>query len=253
MINALDHIVISVPADSHEGAVSGFEAMLGHAAGRLDGGVALIPLSNMALRIEADSASGTTAALSRLAFACHDLARAERILERRAVTFERTSDGLSVAIASSHGVPISLREQSAPSNSAPADPAAVTGLDHLVIRSPHPERAIAFYAGRLGLDLRLDRSNAEWGSRLLFFVCGDLVVEIAHDLKQGVSDGPDQLWGLSWRAADIDRLHARMAAADVAVSEIRKGRRPNTRVFTVKSHTAGVPTLVIGGDGLARH
>ena len=35
-----------------------------------------------------------------------------------------------------------------------------------------------------------------WGSRLLFFRCGDLVVEIAHDLKKGVSDGPDHLWGL---------------------------------------------------------
>ena len=69
--------------------------------------------------------------------------------------------------------------------------------------SPNPERAIAFYAGRLGLDLRLDRSNPQWGARLLFFRCDDLVVEIAHDLRKGVSDAPDTLWGLSWRATDI--------------------------------------------------
>ena len=43
----------------------------------------------------------------------------------------------------------------------------------------------------------------DWGSRLLFFRCGDLVVEIAHDLKKGVSDAPDELWGLSWRTPDI--------------------------------------------------
>ena len=74
-----------------------------------------------------------------------------------------------------------------------------------MVRTPNPERAIAFYAGRLGLDLRLDRSNPKWGARLLFFRCGDLVVEIAHDLKKGVSDEPDHLWGLSWRVPDIAR------------------------------------------------
>ena len=90
---------------------------------------------------------------------------------------------------------------------------AISALDHVVVRTPNPERAIAFYAGRLGLDLRLDRSNPEWGARLLFFRCGDLVVEIAHDLKKGVSDGPDQLWGLSWRAPDIAKANARLKAA----------------------------------------
>ena len=86
-----------------------------------------------------------------------------------------------------------------------------------------------------------------WGARLLFFRCGDLVVEIAHDLKKGVSDGPDQLWGLSWRASDIAKVHARLKAAGVDVSALRTGRRPGTEVFSVNSHTEGVPTIVIGG------
>ncbi|HYX02033.1 MAG TPA: VOC family protein [Reyranella sp.] len=126
---------------------------------------------------------------------------------------------------------------------------AVSALDHVVIRSPNPERAIAFYAGRLGLDLRLDLSNPAWGSRLLFFRCGDLVVEIAHDLAKGVSDGPDRLWGLSWRVPDIAKAHARMKAAGIDVSDVRDGRRPGSQVFTVKSHTEKVPTLIIGGIG----
>jgi catechol 2,3-dioxygenase-like lactoylglutathione lyase family enzyme len=127
------------------------------------------------------------------------------------------------------------------------DASAIAELDHVVIRTPNPERAVAFYAGRLGLDLRLDRSNPEWGSRLLFFRCGDLVVEVAHDLKKGVSDGPDHLWGLSWRASDIAKANARLKSAGVDVSPVRTGRRPGTEVFSVNSHTEDVPTIVIGG------
>jgi catechol 2,3-dioxygenase-like lactoylglutathione lyase family enzyme len=127
--------------------------------------------------------------------------------------------------------------------------ASITALDHVVIRSSNPERAIALYAGRLGLDLRLDRSNPDWGSRLLFFRCGDLVVEIAHDLNKGVSDAPDELWGLSWRTPDIMRCNERLKKAGVEVSEPRDGRRPGTQVFTVQSHTANVPTIIIGGLG----
>ena len=118
-----------------------------------------------------------------------------------------------------------------------------------MIHTPDPERAVAFYAGRLGLDLRLDRSNPLWGARLLFFRCGDLVVEISHDLKKGVSNGPDRLWGLAWRVPDVAKANARLKAAGVEVTAARDGRRPGSQVFTVKSHTGGVPTLVIGGVG----
>ena len=68
----------------------------------------------------------------------------------------------------------------------------------MVIRSGDPERTIALLAGRLGLELRLDRSNPAWGTRLLFFRCGDLVVEVSHDLAGGITDAPDSLWGLTW-------------------------------------------------------
>ena len=87
------------------------------------------------------------------------------------------------------------------------------------------------------------------GARLLFFRCGDLVVEIAHDLKKGVSDAPDRLWGLSWRVPDVASARARLKAAGLDVTEPRDGRRPGSRVFSVKDKTEGVPTLVIGGLG----
>jgi hypothetical protein len=36
-----------------------------------------------------------------------------------------------------------------------------------------------------------------------------------------------------------------MAGQKIEVSEIRTGRKPGTRVFTVKDGTLGVPTLVL--------
>ena len=33
--------------------------------------------------------------------------------------------------------------------------------------------------------------------------------------------------------------------SDVAVSEVREGRKPGTRVCTVKSHCLDVPTLLV--------
>ena len=149
-----------------------------------------------------------------------------------------------------HGVPISLAVTSAAI--APKVGADIAGLDHVVIRTPDPERAVALYGGRLGLDLRLDRTNPEFGSRMLFFVCGGLVIEITHDTKKGVNSGADKIWGLAWRANDIDHAHSRMTAGGVHASEVRAGRRPGTRVFTVNGRTAGIPTLVIGGEGLHR-
>lgn len=243
MIEALDHLTLQ--AAFQEGAVEGYEALLGRKAdnGRLRVG-------NVGLTIEDQAA---TAQLSAMVFATGSLDKAAQLLERRAVPAERDGDRLVLSMEAAHGVPIILIERKAPPAPSPlldsSEDASITALDHVVIRSPNPERAIAFYAGRLGLDLRLDRSNRDWGSRLLFFRCGDLVVEIAHDLKKGVSDAPDQLWGLSWRAPDVAKANQRLRKAGVDVSEPRHGRRPGTQVFTVQSHTANVPTIVIGGVG----
>ncbi len=123
--------------------------------------------------------------------------------------------------------------------------APIVGLDHVVIATEEPERAAALYGARLGLDMTLDLARPDWGARLMFFRCGDLVVEIVHHLNEASRGNPDKLWGLSWRVADIEAAQARLAAAGLDVSEIRTGRRPGTRVFTVRSGALGVPTLVI--------
>jgi hypothetical protein len=93
--------------------------------------------------------------------------------------------------------------------------------------------------------MRLDRTEPKWGARLMFFRAGDLIVEIVHNLSHEPSDAPDKLWGLSWRAANIEAANARLKSSGFDVSEIRPGRKPGTRVFTVRSSTLGVPTLII--------
>ncbi len=243
MIDALDHLTLR--ASFRAGAVGAYETLLGR---RAEGG--RLQVGNVGIAIEDDA---STARLGSMVFATASLEKAERLLERRAVRSERKNGQLMLSTEPTHGTPIALIEIKDKTAASPlkdsSEAASIAALDHVVIRSPNPERAIALYAGRLGLDLRLDRSNPDWGSRLLFFRCGDLVVEIAHDLRKGVSNAPDELWGLSWRTPDIARCNERLKKAGVEVSTPRDGRRPGTQVFTVQSHTANVPTIIIGGLG----
>ncbi|CAN5857728.1 VOC family protein [soil metagenome] len=234
MIASLDHVTLA-------GSAAAYETLLGRRA--VDG---RLQTANVGLTFDAGGPP-----LSSMVFGSPSLDKAERLLGRRGVATSR-NEMLRLSLDATHGVAIALAERGAPPHATPAtvdDASAIASLDHVVVRSPNPERAVAFYAGRLGLDLRLDRSHPQWGARLLFFRCGDLVVEIAHDLKAGLSDGPDHLWGLSWRTPDIAGANARLKAAGVDVSQPRAGRRPGTEVFAVNTHTEGVPTIVIGGVG----
>ncbi len=277
MIAGLDHVVIAVR--DAEAAVRAYGALLGRApawrAMAQGGGaeIAIFALDNVAVELMAPAGDGPTAVrlravldaqgegLASLAFAVGDVERAHRRLARLGLEPEPIADGESVdrttgarrwwrrtraATAATHGVRVFLIEPGdrlAPS--APTGPAAVIGLDHVVIRTPDPERAAALYGARLALDMRLDRSSPDWGARLMFFRCGDLIVEVAHDLAAGVSAGPDRLWGLSWRVVDVVGAQARLRSAGLDVSEVRPGRRPGTSVFTVRDGTCGVPTLML--------
>jgi len=144
-------------------------------------------------------------------------------------------------------VPIPTDREASPVIGDPA--VAMAGLDHVVVQTPNPDRAAALYGARLGLDLRLDRTNPQWGNRLLFFRCDGLVIEIGHGLADGVSDGPDRFGGLAWRAANPVAAQARLATAGFNVSEVRPGRKPGTHIFTVRDRTCGVPTVVLSLEG----
>jgi catechol 2,3-dioxygenase-like lactoylglutathione lyase family enzyme len=257
MITALDSIKLLTPDIATAAAV--MERLLGRpmVAGEES---ASVRLDNMALdlTLSDDGREG----LAGLAFAVESIDNARRICERRAlqpgapVAFaEADAHGLregrhiDLDVTATFGVPVTLVEYTNPPPqpaSAAAD-GAITGLDHVVIRTTHPNRAAALYGARLGLDMRLDRTEPKWGARLMFFRADDLIVEVVHNLADEPSDKPDHLWGLSWRTDNIETANARLKAASIDVSEIRPGRKPGTRVFTVKNNTLGVPTLIIGG------
>jgi catechol 2,3-dioxygenase-like lactoylglutathione lyase family enzyme len=270
VIDALDHIAIAVADLDLAGAA--YEALLGRppewreeAAGARH---AWFQLGNMALdivqpdgpgesgdRVRARLAAGGDG-LWGLAFAVGDLARTRGILARRAVASSEPLNLLSTDTwrlafldpEATYGVPIALAERGGraqPGARFAAD--EINALDHVVINTANVERAVALYGARLGLDFRLDRSNPAWGARLLFFRCGDAVVEVSAGLNAAPTDAPDRLSGLAWRAADPDAARARLADAGFDVSEARAGRKPGTRVFTVRAGVAGAPALVIGG------
>lgn len=140
---------------------------------------------------------------------------------------------------------------------ADGEPAAAAyALDHAVVQTADCEATKAVYGDGLGLRLALDREFPDWGVRLMFFRVGGVTVEVAGvlagaDASQALpgaaapSSDSDRLYGLSWRVRDADAARGRLAAAGVDVSEVRTGRRPGTRVFTVRDRTHGVPTLML--------
>ncbi|MDT5218935.1 MAG: hypothetical protein QOF15_1040 [Mycobacterium sp.] len=122
----------------------------------------------------------------------------------------------------------------------------VTGIDHAVVRTTDADAAIKLYRDGLGLRLALDRSFPDWGMRLAFLRVGGVTVEIAQQLcDTPLTAGTDQVWGLSWRVPNADAARTRLAHAGLNVSEVRLGRKPGTRVVSVKDGTCGVPTLLI--------
>jgi catechol 2,3-dioxygenase-like lactoylglutathione lyase family enzyme len=124
--------------------------------------------------------------------------------------------------------------------------APVTAIDHVVVQSPDPDRAIALWRDRIGLRLALDRTFPERGLRLVFFRSGGLTLEIAGPHPPAAErDEPDRIHGVSYRVAELAAHRERLLAAGLDVSPIRTGMRSGTIVATVRSGTAGVPTLLL--------
>lgn len=174
------------------------------------------------------------AAATRVVLGCLDITATRRLLERRAVKL--TDDGLIVG-----GLGLGL-EQISRADDVPDSPVMV---DHVVIHTSDAQRAVANYAGRLGLDLRLERNAPQWGSHMLFLRCGSSLLEVVEPTGDKAHTGPDAVWGVAWRVPDLDAVVSRLSGAGIDVSEIRDGRKPGSRVCTVRDERFGVPTLLI--------
>ena len=274
MITGLDHVVVLVR--EMEAGVAAYKTLLARApAWRSSGDGAetvLFTLDNMTLELMAPVGDGAAAdriravlaeqgeGLASICFRTGDIARMHRRLDRLVLKPEpiaevesrdaATGGTLSwkrtrAATAATRCVRMFFLElaNERPRSAATAE-APITALDHVVVSTGDPERAAALYGARLGLDMALDRSHPDWG-RLMFFRCGDLIVETVQRPGAITDPAHDRLYGLSWRVADADAAHARLASAGIEVSDVRTGRQPGTRVLTVRNGTCGIPTLLV--------
>jgi catechol 2,3-dioxygenase-like lactoylglutathione lyase family enzyme len=116
-------------------------------------------------------------------------------------------------------------------------------VDHVVLRTGDPDGCIAFFGEELGIRLALDKTVPEWGGRMLFFRAGKLTLEVITGADSDLGD--DGFWGIAYQCADLQAFAAELASRGVAVSAVREGRKPGTRVATLKSHCLGIPTLLI--------
>ena len=258
MITGFDHVVIAV--HDLEAGIAAYETLLDRTVvNRVsrDGiDAAIISLDNISVELiapgDGPSADRVRAVLEEgeglksLVFAAHELPSLHRRAERVDLAPEEITqrDGYAVfrfATDRTHGLRLMAQAREATAAVSSSSAHGVGGLDHIVVRTPDAERAAALYGARLGLDMRLDREVA--GRRLMFFRCGDAIVEVLHDPSIGT--GRDRFWGLSWRVARADAARARLAEAGLDVSEVRTGLQPGTRVFTVRNGACGVPTLMI--------
>jgi catechol 2,3-dioxygenase-like lactoylglutathione lyase family enzyme len=275
VITGLDHVVVLVrDLAAGEAAYQTLFARLPSWRSSGDGAQrVLFTLDNMTLELMAPDGDGATAdriraviaaqgeGLASICFRTGDIAKMHRRLDRLALKPEPVAEAESRDVAL--GATIAWKRTRAANDatrgvrlfflelakerplSVRSAVASIAALDHVVIATAEPERAAALYGARLGLDMALDRSHPDWG-RLMFFRCGDLIVEVVQRPKDTTVDrAHDRLWGLSWRVADIDATRARLLAAGIDVSEVRAGRKPGTRVVSVRNGTCGIHTLLL--------
>lgn len=274
MITGLDHVVVLVRDIG--AARAAYQMLLARAPAWQNSGEGadrvLFTLENMTIELMAPSGftasadrmrallDGQEGVLASLCFRVADMSKMHRRLDRVAlkpdpVAEVESSDDASgaalhwkrtrAATELTRGVRMFFLElaEERPKSVA-TDIAPIDGLDHIVITTEDSDRAAALYGARLGLDLALDRSHHDWG-QLMFFRCGDLIVEVVRRPVAGGDSQHDRLWGLSWRVADIEATRARLISGGLDVSEVRSGRKPGTRIMTVRSGTCGIQTVLL--------
>lgn len=274
MITSLDHFVLVCP--EIEAATAEYHTLLGEEpvwrAETADTASSVFAVGNTAIELLAPNGDGAVAAklremtkdgavMTSLVYRSDDLAQDHHEMKRRGLNPADISDGESTNLASGAartwqrfrvpddamaGIKTFVLQTDTPLVAADPAPGAASALDHLVINTPNPERAVANYGARLGLRFALDRTAEQWKTRFLFFRLGGLTLEIINRLGEDQDpNAPDHIWGLTWETDDLAAAHARLVGAGLNVSEIRTGRKPGSEVFTVRNGTQNVPTLFI--------
>lgn len=216
--DAFDRIVIAVP-ELHT-ALDEYTALLGRAAERVSADCAWFVLSNVTIELQvAQSTVGIRGLVMRDSQAGASLAELPNAL------------GLCV-----------WQCDGAATARCRADSEPALSVDHLVLRTDNADACIRFFGDELGVRLALDKTVPQWGGRMLFFRAGKMTLEV---IEEGKDDSGSGFWGIAYQHRDLERYCAELAARGVRCSAPREGRKPGTRVATVKSHCLGVPTLLL--------
>lgn len=168
----------------------------------------------------------------------------------------RRSRNVYLPSSETHGVGLFLIEHLSDAELLPpalaieSEAAAVSRVDHVVINTAQPERAIGFYGQSLGIRLALDRTFEKRGMRLLFFRLGGTTLEFSTRIDSdsapsGHAEVEDSLWGIAYQVPDAAAANERLEAAGFSITPLRPGHKPGTRVFSLKEEVLGVPTLII--------
>ena len=276
MLDSLDHIIIAVEDLSI--AIENYTKLLGfpptwrgeHPGQGTEN--ALFPLDNLYVELLASNGEGPGSdmikgflelngeGLSGIALGTSDIQAAKSKLDGMEIDVGnliegegkdedsreiRTWKNLFLPFSLTRGVftfLIQHEEGSLPTHKEKVD-SQVNKLDHVVINTNDPEGLISLYRDTYGIRLALDQTVEKWGGRMLFFRLNHTTLEVIG--KEDGKEPQDSLWGLAWVVKDIKVIYDRLISEGVEVTEVKEGRKPNTLVATVKSHTCNIPTLLI--------
>ena len=276
MLDSLDHIIIAVEDLSI--AIENYTKLLGfpptwrgeHPGQGTEN--ALFPLDNLYVELLASNGEGSGSdmikgflelngeGLSGIALGTSDIQAAKNKLDGMEIDVGnliegegkdedsreiRTWKNLFLPFSLTRGVftfLIQHEEGSLPTHKEKVD-SQVNKLDHVVINTNDPEGLISLYRDTYGIRLAVDQTVEKWGGRMLFFRLNHTTLEVIG--KEDSKEPQDSLWGLAWVVKDIKVTFDRLISEGVEVTEVKEGRKPNTLVATVKSHTCNIPTLLI--------
>ena len=120
---------------------------------------------------------------------------------------------------------------------------AVNKLDHIVINTNDADGFIEIYKNVFGLRLALDKTIEAWNRRMLFFRFNKTTIEVIE--QNDHKEPSDKLWGLAWAVEDLQETYDRLIKEGLELTEVKPGIKDKTLVSTIRSHTHGVPTLII--------
>ena len=128
----------------------------------------------------------------------------------------------------------------------------ISALDHVALAVRDLDAAVQAYRRLLGREPNW--IGGDGGARHAWFQLPDMALDVIAPQGEGAFGDTirahldargEGIWAIAFTTPDIEAAHARIASAGFDVSDVKTGRKPGTRVFTVRAGVAAAPALVI--------